>query len=136
MFLKISQIPQKAAVLETLLDKVATLKNLQHRSFPVKFARFLRTPVFTEQLQWLLLTFNSYFQSTPGRKPVWLTTISTRFSWKNGIRTTAPPEKNCPPVMAGVSVKVRVIFRVGGQQKKQISTSVKEIIPEFFYPFI
>ena len=26
----------------------------QHRSFPVKFAKILRTPPFTEQLQWLL----------------------------------------------------------------------------------
>ena len=26
-----------------------------------------------------------------------------------------PPEENCPPVRVGVSVKVRVSFRVGGQ---------------------
>ena len=29
-------------------------KRLQHRCFPVKFAKFLRTPFFTEQLRWLL----------------------------------------------------------------------------------
>ena len=28
---------------------------LQHRCFPVKFAAFLRTPFFTEQVRWLLL---------------------------------------------------------------------------------
>ena len=30
---------------------------LWHRGFPVNFAKFLRTPYFTEQLRWLLLTF-------------------------------------------------------------------------------
>ena len=32
-------------------------KRLQHKSFPVKFAQFLRTPFFTEHLRWLLLSF-------------------------------------------------------------------------------
>ena len=27
-----------------------------------------------------------------------------------------PPEENCPPVRIGVWVKVRVIFRIGGNQ--------------------
>ena len=30
-------------------------KRLQHRCFPMKIAKFLRTPFFTEHLQWLLL---------------------------------------------------------------------------------
>ena len=30
-------------------------KRLQHRCFPVKFAKFLRTLIFTEHLRWLLL---------------------------------------------------------------------------------
>ena len=45
-----------------LFSKVASLrpatllkKRLWHRSFPVNFAKFLRTPSFTEQLRWLLL---------------------------------------------------------------------------------
>ena len=29
-------------------------KRLRHRCFPVKCANFLRTPLFTEDLQWLL----------------------------------------------------------------------------------
>ena len=29
-------------------------RRLQHRCFPVKFAKFLRTPFFTEHLRWLL----------------------------------------------------------------------------------
>ena len=49
-------------------------KRLQRRCFPVKFAKFVRTPFFTEHLRWLLLhlrwlllyfffkvPFNSYF---------------------------------------------------------------------------
>ena len=30
-------------------------KRLQRRCFPVKFAKFLKTPFFTEHLRWLLL---------------------------------------------------------------------------------
>ena len=37
--------------------RTATLlkKSLRHRCFPVNFAKFLRTPFFTEHLLWLLL---------------------------------------------------------------------------------
>ena len=37
--------------------RAATLlkKSLWHRCFPVNFAKFLRTPFFTEHLRWLLL---------------------------------------------------------------------------------
>ena len=35
-------------------------KRLWHRCFPVDFAKFLRTPFFTEHLQWLLLKFISH----------------------------------------------------------------------------
>ena len=37
-------------------DKKDVLRNvLWHRSFPVNFAKFLRTPFLTEHLRWLLL---------------------------------------------------------------------------------
>ena len=35
-------------------------KRLQHRCFPMKFAKFLRTPFFTEYLRWLLLSVQSF----------------------------------------------------------------------------
>ena len=40
--------------------KPATLlkKRFWRRCFPVNFAKFLRTPFFTEQLRWLLLTLS------------------------------------------------------------------------------
>ena len=44
MFLKISQISQ-----ESLFQKIE--KGLQLRYFPIKFAKFFRTPFFTEHRQ-------------------------------------------------------------------------------------
>ena len=55
-------------------------KRLQHRCFPVKFTKFLRTPFCIELLQWLLLRFNSCFQRSPGQKPMRLSPIHIRFS--------------------------------------------------------
>ena len=59
MFLKILQISQ---ALESLFNKVAVQKvcnfiekRLQHRCFLVKFAKYFRTPSFTELLWWLIL---------------------------------------------------------------------------------
>ena len=53
-------------MLESLFKKVAGLKpwniikkRLQHRSFPVKCAKFLRTAFLTEHLRWLLLVIIS-----------------------------------------------------------------------------
>ena len=52
----------KTPVLEFLFNKYAGLKTwnfnknrLRHRYFPVELAKFLRTPFFTEHIQWLLL---------------------------------------------------------------------------------
>ena len=53
VFLKISQISQETLVLERLFNKVRknlAKKRLQHRYFPVKFAKFLRTSFFEEHL--------------------------------------------------------------------------------------
>ena len=46
----------RTSLLESLFNKAAGLK-----CFPVKFAKFLRTPSFTEEFQRLLLRFKSYF---------------------------------------------------------------------------
>ena len=58
---------RKESVLESLFNKVAGLKacnsikkRFQHRCFPVKFPKFLRTHFFAKQLQWLLLRFNLF----------------------------------------------------------------------------
>ena len=39
-------------------------KSLWHRCFPVNFAKFLRTPFFTEHLRWLLLIDNNQIQQS------------------------------------------------------------------------
>ena len=50
-----------------IFNKVARLspavllkKRLWHMCFPVNFAKFLRTPLFTEHLRWLLLYVANY----------------------------------------------------------------------------
>ena len=40
-------------------------RRLQHRCFLVKFAKFLRTPFFTEHLRWLLLKLNIFMLQLP-----------------------------------------------------------------------
>ena len=45
------------------------IKRLQHRYLPVKFAKFLRTPFFTEHLQWLLLIFKIFIVALFRRCP-------------------------------------------------------------------
>ena len=59
MFFKIGALNNfaKHLVLESLSNKK---KGLQHRCFPEKFAKFLRTLFLTEHLRWLLLEGNKY----------------------------------------------------------------------------
>ena len=45
----------KVASLRALGLQLYLKKSLWHRCFPVKFAKFLRTPFLTETLRWLLL---------------------------------------------------------------------------------
>ena len=54
---KLHRFHRKKTVLESLLNKFATLKlcnfikkRLQHKCFPVKFHKFLRAPFFTEHV--------------------------------------------------------------------------------------
>ena len=47
---KFVYIHKKTPVLESLLNKVAGLRELQHRCFPVNIAKFLRTAYFIENL--------------------------------------------------------------------------------------
>ena len=101
-FLKILQIQQENICVGVSFSKAAALKacnsiekRLQHRCFPVKFAEFLRKPFCTEEFQWLLLKFNSCFQRCSGQKPVRLSAINTRFSWKK-IFAAAKMQKQPP----------------------------------------
>ena len=51
VFLKVSQDPQES----TCVGVLFLIRRLQYRCFCVNFVKFLRTPFFTEHLQWLLL---------------------------------------------------------------------------------
>ena len=59
VFLEISQNSEENACARVsfLIKLQATLlkKKLWHRCFPVNFAKYLRTPILTEHLRWLLL---------------------------------------------------------------------------------
>ena len=52
VFLEISQNLQETTCARV---SISMKKRLWHRSFPVKFAKFLRMPFLTEHLQWMLL---------------------------------------------------------------------------------
>ena len=85
---------RKTSVLESIFNKAAGLKvcnsikkRLQRSCLPAKLAKFLKTPYFTDEFQWLLLTFNSCFHRSSGQKQVWLSAINTRFSWKKYLLT-------------------------------------------------
>ena len=80
---------RKTSVLESISNKAAGLKvcnsikkRLQHSCLPMKLAKFLKTPFFTEEFRWLLLTFSSCLHRSSPQKQVWLSAINTRFSWK------------------------------------------------------
>ena len=64
--------------------------------FPSKFTKFLRTPFFIEQLQWVLLRFNSCFQRSPGQKPMRLSPIHTRFHTRFHTRLIPKMQKQLP----------------------------------------
>ena len=42
-------------------------KKLQHSCLPVKRAKFLKTPFFTEEFRWLLLTLTHVFTGVRGK---------------------------------------------------------------------
>ena len=86
VFLKILQKLQENTCLRvSFLNKVAGLrpttllkKRLQHWCFPVNFVKFLRTPFFTENLQWLLTTLASL--QALRKAPVWNTMLKRSIS--------------------------------------------------------
>ena len=62
VFLEISQNSQENTCARVSFTRPATLlkKRLWHRCFPVNFAKFLRTPLFTKHLRRLLLIMLVY----------------------------------------------------------------------------
>ena len=77
-------------MLESLKVCSSIKKRLQLSYVPVKLAKFLKTPFFKEEFQWLPLTFNSCFESSSKQNPVWLPVINTRFSCKTYLLPRKP----------------------------------------------
>ena len=83
--LKSLQILLKRNCVGVFFSKVPDTQNrnfiknrLQHKLFPVKFAKFLRTPCFTEQ--WLLLTVSGFLPASPLKKRVRQRFFSVNFA--------------------------------------------------------
>ena len=55
-----------------LIKNFIIKKRLWHRCFPVNFAKFLRTPSFTEHLRWLLLKMRQFITKYKGYYKMWL----------------------------------------------------------------
>ena len=113
----------------------------------MKFAKCLRTPIFTRQLQWLLIRFNLCFQRSPGQKPMQLCPVNTRFSWKKNL---LPWKSRSSHRTCSVKVGLQLDWKKGSSIAKflrtpilkniceqlilEIGTSVTNL-PKFFYPF-
>ena len=57
---------------------------------------FQEHPFFTEQLQWLLLRFNSCLTRSPKQKPVWLSAINIKVSWNSTVFGAVKIQKQPP----------------------------------------
>ena len=55
VFKNFTNFTRKHLCRSLLVIKLQALRRFQHRCFPVKYVKFLRTTFFTERLQWLLL---------------------------------------------------------------------------------
>ena len=61
------------------------LLHISRATFPRNTSGWLLLKAFTEEFQWLLLTFNWCFQRSSEQKPVWLCSMNNRFSWKKRL---------------------------------------------------
>ena len=89
-------------------------KETSTHAFSCEICKFSQNNVFTEQLQWLLMKFNSCFQRSPEQKPVGLSAINTIFSCKKVFAATAvqkePPQVFCKRRFATLSLEVPKLF--------------------------
>ena len=61
------------------------LLHISRTTFPRNTSGWMLLKTFTEEFQWLLLTFNWCFQRSSEQKPLWLSAMNTRFSWKKRL---------------------------------------------------
>ena len=93
------------------LQALGLWQRLWHRCFPVSFAKFLRTLFFIEHLWWLLLVRFWFkqaallFATIFGKSLILYNLFQHQIMLpylSHGIRTIAPPEKNCPRLGLGL----------------------------------
>ena len=78
--------------------------------FSCEISKNSRNTFFTEQLHWLRLTFNSYFQRSQEQKPVQLSARNTRFSCEK-VFTAAKVSISVREIILGfLSFGFRILF--------------------------
>ena len=87
-------------VLQSLFDKAADLLQLYYKEtstlvFSCEICKISKNTFFREEFQWLLLRFKSCFQRSLVQKPVRLSAINTRFSWKKYLLPRKSRSSHC-----------------------------------------
>ena len=113
--------------------------------FSYEICKNSKNTFFTYEFQWLLLTFNSCFQRSSEQKPVQLSAINTRFSWKKVFAIAKiqkqPPQVFCKGRASRASVfsceycEISILKNICDRLFLKISIPEREVIPEFYYPF-
>ena len=105
MFFKVivlKKFSNESCCVRVFINKVAGPQNsnfikkrLQHRFFPVKFAKFLRTSCFTDHLQRLLLTVSGFQPATLLKKKLQQRCFSVNFAKFLRIIFERTPSGDC-----------------------------------------
>ena len=133
---------------EPLFNKVtglspATLfkKRLWHRCFPVNFAKFLRTPFFTEHLWWLLLKDLSGIHFRETYPWFWFLTTLTKTQFQNTLTYQNLFRLNIfavyfqlKPIVFTVHIFSITIFFL--YQTKVIFAFMKRIVDHFYHKYV
>ena len=86
------QISQESTFIRSPQNCNFMKKKIQHRFFLVKFAKFLRTPCFTEHLQWLLLTVSGFQTAAWLKRRLRQRYFSVNFVRRRFFDTTLPDD--------------------------------------------
>ena len=97
------------------------LKETSTQVFSCESCKIFKNTFFTEQLQWLLLKFKSYFQRKLEQKPVRLPAINIKFSWKKVFAATKIQEQ--PPYVF-CKGRPATLFERGSSITKFLRTSI------------
>ena len=102
-------------------------KRLQHRLFPVKFAKFLRAPCFIEHLQWLLPKVSDFQPATLLKKRLRKRRFSVNFAklLRTSFLLTEQPRMNASCVYLWILRRFLEHFFYGALWKTVSYTSCR-----------